>query len=160
MDKCGAKKLMDANPGYYQSLKHNFLEYPNPCFDQIDIDLKRTFFDMPQFATPEREEMMRNVLYCYVKRNPALGYCQGLNFITAILLQHLNEEETFWVLSQMIEYMLPIDYYTSMNGVLVDQRSLELLIKDKFSSMARHMRKIEFDTQPIVFQWFVCLFSN
>lgn len=26
----GAKSLMDSNPGYYQSLKANFLQYPNP----------------------------------------------------------------------------------------------------------------------------------
>jgi hypothetical protein len=26
----GAKKLMNSNPGYYQSLKDNFLQYPNP----------------------------------------------------------------------------------------------------------------------------------
>lgn len=26
----GAKNLMDSNPGYYQSLKDNFLQYPNP----------------------------------------------------------------------------------------------------------------------------------
>ena len=63
MDKCGAKKLMDANPGYYQSLKNNFLEYPSPCFDQINIDLTRTFANDKQMKTPEKEEQMRNILY-------------------------------------------------------------------------------------------------
>lgn len=89
-----------------------------------------------------------------------MGYCQGMNFIAAMLLQHLNEEEAFWVLCQIIEYMLPLDYYITMNGVVVDQRLLEYLIKDKFSSIAKHFRKIEFDCQAIVFQWFVCLFAN
>jgi hypothetical protein len=160
MNKCGAKKLMDANPGYYQSLKNNFLQYPSPWFDQINIDLKRTLANDKLLKTPEKEEQMRDILYWYVKRNPALGYCQGMNFITALLIQHLNEEETFWVLCQMLEYMLPIDYYTTMNGVIVDQRWLEFYIKDKFSSIAKHFRKVEFDAQPIIFQWFVCLFSN
>jgi hypothetical protein len=61
------------------------------------------------------------VLYTYVKRNPTVGYCQGMNFIAGRLLQYLNEEETFWALCQIIETMLPPDYYSNMVGVLIDQ---------------------------------------
>ena len=160
MDKCGARALMDSNPGYYQSLKDNFLDYPNPIYQQIELDLKRTFPNNKNHATPEKEMQMRNILYSYAKRNPTIGYCQGLNFITAMLLQHLNEEEAFWVLCQVIEYMLPLDYYTTMTGVIIDQRSLELLIKSKFASVSRHLSVVEFDCQAIIFQWFVCLFAN
>jgi hypothetical protein len=151
---------MDSNPGYYQSLKDNFLDYPNPIYQQIELDLKRTFPNDKNHATPEKEMQMRNILYSYAKRNPTIGYCQGLNFITAVLLQHLNEEEAFWVLCQVIEYMLPLDYYTTMTGVIIDQRSLELLIKTKFASVSKHLSSVEFDCQAIIFQWFVCLFAN
>lgn len=160
MDKCGAKRLMDSNPGYYQSLLDNFLEYPNPSFHQIELDLRRTFSDMKEHNHPEREQQMRNILRAYVKRNPSIGYCQGVNFITAILLQHLNEEEAFWVLCQIIEYMLPLDYYTIMTGVIIDQRWLELLVKDRIPAITKHLRKVEYDCQANLFQWFVCLFAN
>lgn len=59
MDKCGAKRLMDSNPGYYQSMKDNFLEYPNPSFHQIDLDLKRTFPENKEQFPPEKIEQMR-----------------------------------------------------------------------------------------------------
>jgi hypothetical protein len=44
------------------------------------------------------EQQLRRVLSAYVKRNPTVGYCQGLNFIAAVLLTKLREEEAFWVL--------------------------------------------------------------
>jgi len=33
----------------------------------------------------------------------------------------MSEEEAFWTLTMIIETMLPIDYYSNMVGVLVDQ---------------------------------------
>lgn len=38
---------------------------------------------------------LRNVLYAYMRRNPTVGYCQGLNFIVAHFLKYLNEEVQF-----------------------------------------------------------------
>lgn len=33
----GAQCAMSSNPGYYQHLLNDFIEYPNPCFNQIDL---------------------------------------------------------------------------------------------------------------------------
>lgn len=74
MEHSQSKQLMDSNPGYYKSLIENFKSYPNPCFSQIDLDIKRTF---PHLKTPEakeREKQMTNILYSYAKRNPTIGY--------------------------------------------------------------------------------------
>lgn len=64
--------------------------------------------------------MMRNILGAFIMRNPTVGYCQGMNFLTARLLVFLSEEEAFWTLTSMIEQMLPIDNYSNLVGVLVD----------------------------------------
>lgn len=34
------------NIGYYSTLLHYDLNYPNPCFNQIELDLKRTFQEL------------------------------------------------------------------------------------------------------------------
>lgn len=43
-----------------------------------------------------------------------------MNFIVGNLLKHLNEEESFWVFIQIVENMLPSDYYSHMLGILTD----------------------------------------
>ena len=74
---------------------------------------------------------MSNVLKAYIIRNPTVGYCQGMNFLVARLLDVLKDEEmAFWTLCQIIEQLLPIDNYINLIGVLVDQKVLEQLIKE------------------------------
>ncbi len=63
---------------------------------------------------------LRNVLVAYTKRNPTVGYCQGMNFIVGRLLRFLDEDEAFWVLTMLLETILPLDYYANMVGVLID----------------------------------------
>ena len=63
---------------------------------------------------------LRNVLSTFVKRNPTIGYWQGMNFVVGNLLKYLNEEESFWVFVSITENILPIDYYSDMLGILVD----------------------------------------
>ena len=41
---------------------------------------------------------MRNILTAFIKRNPSIGYCQGMSFVVKRLLTCLSEEEAFWVL--------------------------------------------------------------
>jgi len=45
-----------------------------------------------------------------------------MNYLAAILLKQLDEEQAFWVLCQLIESILPPDYFTMMTGVIVDQK--------------------------------------
>ena len=44
-------------------------------------------------------EPLRHVLYAIVIRNPTIGYCQGMNFIAARLLNCMREEEAFWTMT-------------------------------------------------------------
>jgi hypothetical protein len=42
--------------------------------------------------------------------------------ITSVLLCYMGEEDAFWMLSYIVEYLLP-DYYTSgLFGLIIDQR--------------------------------------
>ena len=41
---------MKENKGYYEGLLKNFIDYPNPHFVQIELDLKRTFPEDPFFS--------------------------------------------------------------------------------------------------------------
>lgn len=135
----GAKTLMADNPWYYQQLTENVPRYPNPCFYQIELDLHRTFSAEDIIFDETSEDKMRRVLSAYIKRNPTVGYCQGLNFIVAVLLHQLEEEEAFWVLCQIIESLLPLDYYNMMTGVIVDQKCFDELLLENFPEIHEHL---------------------
>lgn len=52
-----------------------------------------------------------------------------MNFIAATLLKVLKqEEESFWVFTTICEDYLPIDYYSDMLGILIDQKVFEKLL--------------------------------
>lgn len=80
------------------------------------MDLARSGVDVSQVEIAQ----MRQVLGAFLIRNPTVGYCQGMNFLTQRLLTCLNEEEAFWTLVQIIEQLLPLDNYANLVGVLVD----------------------------------------
>ena len=90
---------------------------------EIAKDIKRTFPWMESFG--DRESATRNVLLAYSYRNPAIGYCQSLNFICGTLLMApLSEEDAFFALATIIEDLMPSDYYThddDLLGARIDQ---------------------------------------
>ncbi|SCZ87922.1 BZ3500_MvSof-1268-A1-R1_Chr2-3g05390 [Microbotryum saponariae] len=114
-------------PGVYQDLLAHKNE-ENQCLNQIDMDCElcesrvphrvvilifaprapvghRTFPTNVFFAgTGPGVAKLRNVLVAYSRHNPLIGYCQGMNNLTAtLLLTHPAEEDAFWVLVCIIE---------------------------------------------------------
>lgn len=57
-------------------------------------------------------ENQKNVLFAHCWRNPSVGYVQGLNLLVAYLLCFLDEENAFWMLTYLIEVVLPKDFYS------------------------------------------------
>lgn len=88
-----------------------------------------------------------------------MGYCQGLNFIVAHLLRHMNEEEAFWTLCCLIETILPLDYYSVMIGVLIDQKLFCRMVKAIMPQLWALFKKMGLDPSLVSLQWFICLFS-
>lgn len=70
-----------------------------------------------------------------------------------------DEEEAFWIFTMLIESLLPIDYYSNMVGVLIDQKILYDLFKQKIPLLCDHLRLIGFDQSLLGFQWLVCFLS-
>ena len=62
------------------------------------------------------------------------------------------------MLAQVIESHLPLDYYSLMLEVLIDQKVLLFLIKKKRSRLLKKFNNIEIDLIMRSFQWFICLF--
>eukprot|EP00948_MAST-09A_sp_MAST-9A-sp1_P002568 g2568.t1 len=82
---------------------------------------------------------LRQVLLAYATRNPAVGYCQSMNFITAMLLLHMEAREAFWVLTALVEDILPEYYSKTMSGIHTDSRVFTMLLQEKISKVYNHV---------------------
>ena len=120
--KVGVYETLVAMSDLNQGSSHTDLL--NECkisWDGIERDLKRTFpmhtlFQEPHLddttqvnedetvesSQPKKEaygmRALRSVLKAYSIYDKEIGYCQGMNFITGMMLTFLTEEETFWLL--------------------------------------------------------------
>ncbi|KDE06357.1 hypothetical protein MVLG_03266 [Microbotryum lychnidis-dioicae p1A1 Lamole] len=149
-------------PGVYQDLLAHKNE-ENQCLNQIDMDCHRTFPTNVFFAgTGPGVAKLRNVLVAYSRHNPLIGYCQGMNNLTAtLLLTHPAEEDAFWVLVCIIEKILPSDYYTSHLLVSqADQRVLKTLVVRLMPDLAAHLEDLGVELPAITFGWFLSLFTD
>ncbi|GAA5880751.1 hypothetical protein JCM1840_007424 [Sporobolomyces johnsonii] len=150
-------------PGLYQELLVSPRDDEQPCLKQIDMDCHRTFPTNVFFAgNGPGVAKLRNVLVAYSRRNPRIGYCQGMNNLVAtLLLTHPAEEDAFWVLVCIIENILPSDYYTSHLLVSrADQQVLHDLVDRILPSIAAHLDEHGVELSAISFGWFLSLFTD
>ncbi|KAF9230997.1 rab-GTPase-TBC domain-containing protein [Melanogaster broomeanus] len=105
---------------------------------------------------------LRRVLTAYSRRNIAVGYCQGMNLVTStLLLVHADEEEAFWVLSAIIERILPEDFFSPS---LLPSRACPLVLLDYVQELLpklhTHLTNLSVDLGAICFSWFLSLFTD
>ncbi|KAG6822886.1 hypothetical protein H0H92_012176, partial [Tricholoma furcatifolium] len=96
------------------------------------------------------------------RRNPAVGYCQGMNLITStLLLVHADEEEAFWTLAAIVERIFPEDFFASS---LLPSRACPLVLLDyvqeQLPKLYAHLTELGVDLPAICFSWFLSLFTD
>lgn len=157
-----AKKRSTVPESYYNDLLVAVEDKVTPATKQIDHDLPRTFPGHPWLDTPEGHAALRRVLVGYSFRDSDVGYCQGLNYVAALLLLVMKtEEEAFWMLAVLLENVLVSDCYTNnLSGCHVEQRVFKDLLLKKCPRISSHLEALEFDVSLVCTEWFLCLFSK
>ncbi|MQM02785.1 hypothetical protein Taro_035558 [Colocasia esculenta] len=125
-------------------------------------DLPRTFPGHPWLNSSEGQASLRRVLVVYSFRDSDVGYCQGLNYVAALLLLVMRkEEDAFWMLAVLLENVLVNDCYTdTLSGCHVEQRVFKDLLTKKCPRIASHLDALGFDVSLVATEWFLCLFSK
>ncbi|XP_059449953.1 uncharacterized protein LOC132180954 [Corylus avellana] len=157
-----AKKKSTVPDSYYNDLTKAVEGKVTPATRQIDHDLPRTFPGHSWLDTPEGHAALRRVLVGYSFRDSDVGYCQGLNYVAALLLLVMKtEEDAFWMLAVLLENVLVNDCYTTnLSGCHVEQRVFKDLLAKKCPRMASHLEALDFDVSLVATEWFLCLFSK
>lgn len=150
-------------PSYYTDLLKEKEGTYSPSMKQIELDLLRTLPNNKYYekVSSEGTAKLRRVLLAYSWHNPAVGYCQGLNRLGAIILLYLDEETAFWGLVAMVEFLMPGDYFsTTLLGAQVDQRVLRELLEVKCPRLSVHLQSMHLDLSLISFNWFLTIFVD
>lgn len=148
-------------PGYYEDLVNNGETDP-VIANQIEMDITRTLTDNIFFRTGPGVQKLNEVLLAYSRRNPEVGYCQGMNLITACLLLIMpTAEDAFWVLATMIEDILPEHYYDQhLLTSRADQTVLRDYVSELLPRLSAHLSELEIELEALTFQWFLSVFTD
>jgi hypothetical protein len=148
-------------PGYYEDIVSDGEDDPTIA-TQIQMDITRTLTDNIFFRTGPGVQKLQEVLLAYSRRNPEVGYCQGMNLITACLLLILpTAEDAFWVLATMIENILPQNYYDAhLLTSRADQSVLRSYVVELLPRLSAHLDELEIELEALTFQWFLSVFTD
>ncbi|KAM9408633.1 growth hormone-regulated TBC protein 1-A [Pholidichthys leucotaenia] len=162
MAASGAQEQLEKNPGHYQSLLG--AQHDPKLVDTIRTDLNRTFPDNVNFrktSNPCLQKALYNVLLAYGHHNPAVGYCQGMNFVAGyLLIITKDEEKSFWLMDALIGRILPDYYAPAMLGLKMDQEVLGELVKVKIPGVWKVMVDNNVMWMLVVSRWFICLYID
>eukprot|EP00903_Cladosiphon_okamuranus_P014873 g13772.t1 len=93
----GSMAMMNNEPHKYADLVASDIPVEGP----IEEDIPRTMYDHELFCRKSRvngREMLRRVLTAYGRYDREVQYCQGINYICALFLLYMPEENAFWLL--------------------------------------------------------------
>lgn len=150
-------------PGYYDDLVNRAELDDNPeVAQQIRADINRTLTDNIFFRKGPGVQKLNEVLLAYSRRNPDVGYCQGMNLITANLLLIMpSAEEAFWILVCIIEKILPSGYYDhSLLASRADQQVLRGYVAEVLPRLSTHFDELGIALETMTFQWFLSVFTD
>ena len=125
------------------SVYHDCLLAPDSGLEEtISRDISRTFPRHQQFRVTGGlgQRSMFQVLRAYSVYNPAVGYCQGMGYICALLLCYLNEEDAFWTMvSLMQKHEMEGLYREGLPKLQLYHIVLEKLMRQQLPQIASHL---------------------
>ena len=148
-------------PGYYDDLVISGVDDP-AVVSQIQMDIHRTLTDNVFFRNGPGVAKLKEVLLAYARRNTEVGYCQGMNLITGSLLLIMpTAEDAFWILTSLIENILPQHYYDqSLLASRADQQVLREYIAEILPKLWAHLVELGIEPEALTFQWFLSIFTD
>ncbi|CAL8091270.1 unnamed protein product [Calicophoron daubneyi] len=168
MALCGADEQMHSNPGVYAAAVKG--SPPDKIANVILADIPRTFPENIFFRNPDNPDTklksLQRVLTAFAVKFPRIGYCQGLNYVTAILLLVLRgtvdevEEKAFWLLDGLINRILPPYYVDGMQQLKVDCMVFGELLRTKYPDIYDIVMNSGVNFIVLCTKWFICLFAD
>eukprot|EP00494_Astrolonche_serrata_P030343 UN30610 len=157
-------KVENEKPKYYKNLLEHAKKLPSDYLKTLEKDLHRTSPIHTVYKDTEATNMLRRILVAYAHRNKTIGYCQSMNFVGALLLLFMDEEEAFWLLCQILEkYTFIHGYYyhqSDLAGVYLDECVFSDLVQEYLPKIYENIEKLMVPILSLTLNWFLCILST
>jgi len=151
-------EMKHKNVGLYQKL----LATPSLYQKNIEADVHRSFPNATikkAVDTPEKLVSLYNVLHAYSVLDKLVSYCQGMNYMVAVLLMFMEEEDAFWVLVNIMYHYGMSGLYRDDTPVLADyMHFFHEIAKQYYPRIISHFDEQGFLPNMYVTEWFTTLF--
>ena len=155
------------NNFYFNILKlvNSQEQISNPNFkktlEEINNDITRTCFTK-KFENGNGKIYLKNILTAFAFIRPEIGYCQGMNFIAAALIDLIyNEEKVFWVfLSFIDDNEINTLYFKNMFEYNIRFYQLNFYFEKYFPEIHEHFIKENLNPEIFFSKWILTVFSN
>ncbi|KAG2490485.1 hypothetical protein HYH03_011114 [Edaphochlamys debaryana] len=127
-------------------------------------DLNRTFPTHIYFMQRQGpgQRALYDVLRAYALYDKGVGYVQGMGFVAAVLLLHMDSEEAFWTLVAVMQGPLGAEggeglrrmYLPGLPGLWCSLYQFKLLLVDECPGLAAHLEAEGLDPELFATHWF------
>ncbi len=128
----------------------------------IKIDLSRTFPALQFFQEGGPfYESFQQVLECYAKFRPDVGYVQGMSYLVAMLLLYMEMYPAFVTLANMLNSNHFYSFFR-MNTDEIEKtvETFRALMKDELSALSKHFEREGVNHQTFIVDWYITLFAK
>ena len=130
-------------------------------------EITRSFLSQLEQAEPNLTQKIKNICVAWVHRCPEIGYVQGMNEVSLLLLAFLDEEEAFWTLCAMNEDLHAKDFFSReapmMNGFQSLSHVFGELAEEKFTALSRSLppgQSLSSLSRMAAMKWWIDLYSD
>ena len=92
--------------------------------------------------------------------NPEVSYCQGLNFVAAIMLLHGDEADAFALLSALCDCLMPGYHTPTMAGLHAGQQAFLSMLTEYVPRVARKLLANNVPVREQLTSWLLCCYID
>jgi len=132
-------------------------------YDSLDFDIQHNGSVDENNHSGGGQAALRRVLRAYSMHDVEVGYCQGMNFIAAMFLTFMSEEESFWLLVAVMNdapCRMRGMFGTDMTATHQVLHVADKLIHQFFPRLAKHLENENVHITMYATQWLLTLYTS
>eukprot|EP01060_Flectonema_neradi_P000731 TRINITY_DN10454_c2_g3_i1.p1 TRINITY_DN10454_c2_g3~~TRINITY_DN10454_c2_g3_i1.p1 ORF type:complete len:426 (+),score=50.15 TRINITY_DN10454_c2_g3_i1:63-1340(+) len=131
------------------------------AIQSIDIDVPRTYPHVQFFQTGPLSKELHAILEAYTQYRPDIGYAQGMSYLVAMMLLHMETDSVFTAIVNLLHSSHLISFFRVIPSDLgYHIRMYDLMLATCLPAVYSHFEQNGVSPQLYIFDWFMTVFSK